>query len=87
MKDDVEDIPMVYLLYVLLAIAGAVCVAAVLVMQLFDASSHSHRSQDVEVYRRGGIECSPTELVLASALPIGYKCIWMQSVHSVQTGI
>jgi hypothetical protein len=35
MKDDVEDIPMVYLLYVLLAIAGAVCVAVVLVMQLF----------------------------------------------------
>jgi len=35
MKNDVEDIPMVYLLYVLLAIAGVVCIAAVLVMRLF----------------------------------------------------
>jgi hypothetical protein len=35
MKHDIEDIPMVYLLYALLTIAGIVCIAAVLVMQLF----------------------------------------------------
>jgi len=35
MKNDAEDIPMVYLLYVLLAIAGVTCIAAVLVMRLF----------------------------------------------------
>jgi hypothetical protein len=34
MKDEVEDIPMVYLLYVLLAIAALVIAAAVLVMYL-----------------------------------------------------
>ena len=34
MKQDVDDIPMVYLLYVLLAIAVVVIAAAVLVMYL-----------------------------------------------------
>ena len=34
MKDDAEDIPMVYLLYVLLAIAAVVVAAAVLVIRL-----------------------------------------------------
>ena len=34
MKNDVEDIPMVYLLYVLLAIAAVVTAAALLVMRL-----------------------------------------------------
>jgi hypothetical protein len=35
MKNEVDDIPMVYLLYVLLAIAAAVVAAAALVMLLF----------------------------------------------------
>ena len=35
MKNDVDDIPMVYLLYVLLAITGVVCLAAFLVMRIF----------------------------------------------------
>jgi hypothetical protein len=35
MKNDVEDIPMVYLLYVLLTIAVAVLAAAALVIRLF----------------------------------------------------
>ena len=34
MKDNVDDIPMVYLLYVLLAIAAVVTAAALLVMRL-----------------------------------------------------
>ena len=33
MKDNVDDIPMVYLLYVLLAIAAVVTAAALLVMR------------------------------------------------------
>jgi hypothetical protein len=34
MKNDVEDIPMVYLLYVLLAIVVAVGIAAVVILRL-----------------------------------------------------
>jgi hypothetical protein len=34
MKDNVDDIPMVYLLYVLLAIAAVVTAAGLLVMRL-----------------------------------------------------
>jgi len=34
MKSDVEDIPMVYLLYVLLAIVVAVGIAAVVILRL-----------------------------------------------------
>jgi hypothetical protein len=34
MKDDVYDIPMVYLLYVLLAIAGIVAAAVILIIRM-----------------------------------------------------
>jgi hypothetical protein len=34
MKDDPDDIPMVYLLYVLLMIGGAVAVAAIVVINI-----------------------------------------------------
>jgi hypothetical protein len=34
-KDDPEDIPMVYLPYVLLAIGGIVAVAAIVVIRMF----------------------------------------------------
>jgi hypothetical protein len=37
MKNDVEDIPMVYLLYVLLAIAVIVGIAAILIVRLIPA--------------------------------------------------
>ena len=37
MKDDVEDIPMVYLLYVLLAIAVLVGIAAIVIVRLIPA--------------------------------------------------
>jgi hypothetical protein len=37
MKNDVEDIPMVYLLYVLLAIAVMVGIAAMLIVSLIPA--------------------------------------------------
>jgi hypothetical protein len=37
MKNDVEDIPMVYLLYVLLAIAVLVGIAAIVIVRLIPA--------------------------------------------------
>jgi hypothetical protein len=37
MKNDIEDIPMVYLLYVLLAIAVMVGIAAILIVSLIPA--------------------------------------------------
>ena len=35
MKDDVYDIPMVYLLYVLLAIVGIVAAAVIVILRMF----------------------------------------------------
>ena len=35
MKDDPDDIPMVYLLYVLLAIGGIVAAAVIVVIRIF----------------------------------------------------
>ena len=35
MKDDVYDIPMVYLLYVLLAIIGIVAAAVIVILRMF----------------------------------------------------
>jgi hypothetical protein len=35
MKDDVYDIPMVYLLYVLLAIVGIVTAAVIVILRMF----------------------------------------------------
>jgi hypothetical protein len=37
MKNDVEDVPMVYLLYVLLAIAVMVGIAAIVIVRLIPA--------------------------------------------------